>query len=556
MTKADNECELCGDKLKNSKNALKDHNYNKHTSEVYVGDSLLAVKRSTEGFICPVCDKLVNTTAGFKRHINGHHLTVSIEKKRMADGTTRRHPYEPSDESEQEQGNSSGTDDPPKYEMLQHIPTPALVIDGTSNRQKKRKSLTFSQTILASSDSLAADSNTQADKIMIAQLGRWVPIIYERGEEQHGFLTSSRTAALMLQDAQQTGTWKSPVPDAEICSSSLLPETDGDCLIEHIKATCHASKKLCTTRHVELTHELVNILNRDWLEYPQMRFCGSQLLAGAILLEGQTSIVLNTVEPYGRDPLLDAHYERQSGSFSSFPETSGTYGLLSILLFDTSDGKKLIIGTRPSNFLVTASMRLDTRSINLGPTTSHFSPSEKTRIFLDKKSIELVAPMLTNPEITEAQTMPALYQLRQLRSRFDCLSTYTKCRASSTLSSRLHFQPTSIWTLSAQDGTSQANLSQDKIGSLVFRIIATKVLRDGRRAVLRRDDVDPIMALAKNTKAATILRTLIGLFGDENEINIIGNRALNGQLIDLANKIAKKNEDEKKIQCITGELYD
>lgn len=28
---------------------------------------------------------------------------------------------------------------------------------------------------------------------------------------------------------------------------------------------------------------MVDLLNRDWLEYPQMRYCISQLLAGAIL---------------------------------------------------------------------------------------------------------------------------------------------------------------------------------------------------------------------------------------------------------------------------------
>lgn len=53
---------------------------------------------------------------------------------------------------------------------------------------------------------------------------------------------------------------------------------------------------------------MVDLLNRDWLEYPQMRYCTSQLLAGAILIEGLTAIIINVVEPYSRDTLLDAHH--------------------------------------------------------------------------------------------------------------------------------------------------------------------------------------------------------------------------------------------------------
>ncbi|ORE13868.1 hypothetical protein BCV71DRAFT_60186 [Rhizopus microsporus] len=38
---------------------------------------------------------------------------------------------------------------------------------------------------------------------------------------------------------------------------------------------------------------------------------------------------------YYRDPLLDAHYERQPTENPSFPKTLGIYGYLSICLLDT-----------------------------------------------------------------------------------------------------------------------------------------------------------------------------------------------------------------------------
>ncbi|KAG1242522.1 hypothetical protein G6F68_016156 [Rhizopus microsporus] len=78
-------------------------------------------------------------------------------------------------------------------------------------------------------------------------------------------------------------------------------------LIEHIKAISEDAKIHSTTRHSELTEQQCNILNQDWLQYPQLRYCGSQLLAGSILVQDQAAILLNTIEPYSRDSLLDAH---------------------------------------------------------------------------------------------------------------------------------------------------------------------------------------------------------------------------------------------------------
>lgn len=89
----------------------------------------------------------------------------------------------------------------------------------------------------------------------------------------------------------------------------------------------------------------------------------------------------NTVEPYSRDPLLDAHYKRSSDSQSSFPETNGIYGYFKVCLLDTQDGRKLVISTRSCDFLVTASMRLDLQPVHLGPSTTHICPSNTTRVF-------------------------------------------------------------------------------------------------------------------------------------------------------------------------------
>ncbi|KAG1033701.1 hypothetical protein G6F43_013530 [Rhizopus delemar] len=90
---------------------------------------------------------------------------------------------------------------------------------------------------------------------------------------------------------------------------------------------------------------MYKVLLDDLDLYSQLRFCGSQLLAGAIIIEKQTSILVNTVGLYARDPLLDTHYER-SPTKSYFPTEPVIYGHIRICLLDSPDGKKLVLGTR------------------------------------------------------------------------------------------------------------------------------------------------------------------------------------------------------------------
>ncbi|GAA5809006.1 hypothetical protein MFLAVUS_002407 [Mucor flavus] len=120
--------------------------------------------------------------------------------------------------------------------LLNHIPPSSLSLDNASNSQKKKLKLTNSETILASSDTLTAGNQTKSDKITIAKLGRWVPLIYNRGNQQYGVLASPSSASLLLQDSQESGTLESPIPDGKTCSTSLV-KTDGDNLIAHIKST-------------------------------------------------------------------------------------------------------------------------------------------------------------------------------------------------------------------------------------------------------------------------------------------------------------------------------
>ncbi|KAG1053178.1 hypothetical protein G6F43_004729 [Rhizopus delemar] len=154
--------------------------------------------------------------------------------------------------------------------------------------------------------------------------------------------------------------------------------------------------------------------------------------------------------------------------------------------------------------------------------------------------------MLPNKRQASAQDMPLLYQMRQLHSKFHSLSTYTKCRASTSIASRLELQPSTIWTLSDNDSPQHIS-TQDKVGSILFRAIVVAFNCHEKDAVLPRDEVKSVRALVKNSTVATILEGITGLF-ISNTMPIINNSSLNVKLTDLAAAISQRNkkENEKK----------
>ncbi|KAI7853567.1 hypothetical protein BDC45DRAFT_148601 [Circinella umbellata] len=158
--------------------------------------------------------------------------------------------------------------------------------------------------------------------MMLYKLGRYVPLIYETDETQYSLLTSASIASSLLSKNKMIASWSSPVCDEELTPQLTSTETDLDYFIQELKNKCKASKTMVDTIHEEITKETVSLLNEDWLQYPQLHFCLSQLLAGAILIDGTSALVINSIEPYCRDVLLDAHHERRLfDSASSYSQT-------------------------------------------------------------------------------------------------------------------------------------------------------------------------------------------------------------------------------------------
>ncbi|GAA5809341.1 hypothetical protein MFLAVUS_002749 [Mucor flavus] len=188
------------------------------------------------------------------------------------------------------------------------------------------------------------DKKTQEAKLMLAKLGLWTSVVFEHDNTPFIFLTSPDLASVSSYREQTTGVWYNGSRDyVHSCSETV--QVDCDHLIRQLKLTCHASKQLANTQHTEITDEIT-----DWLEFPQQRYCNSQLLAGGILVEGSKAMLIDIIESYLRDSLLDAHHEKRDfGSATSFPSKSSRYGFFSICQLSSSDGIKLSIGSRTCN---------------------------------------------------------------------------------------------------------------------------------------------------------------------------------------------------------------
>ncbi|ORE09846.1 hypothetical protein BCV72DRAFT_222391 [Rhizopus microsporus var. microsporus] len=135
-----------------------------------------------------------------------------------------------------------------------------------------------------------------------------------------------------------------------------------------------------------------------------MRFAVPQLLVGTIVGDSSGFIAINTIEPYGHYILADTHHGcRFTPELSTFPTKEAS---------------------RACDLLIVSSQRLDHESVNLGAHATLFEPSSRTRIFLDKQSVQRAHDLFKKNNIEEVSAMPCLYQLKQVRSKFDKLSIY------------------------------------------------------------------------------------------------------------------------------------
>ncbi|KAG1445982.1 hypothetical protein G6F56_009725 [Rhizopus delemar] len=315
---------------------------------------------------------------------------------------------------------------------------------------------------------------------------------------------------------------------------------------------------LSTAKYVELTKDLVKNINRDWTVFPQLRFATSKLFAGAILMDQASALLINAVEPYGRLKATDAHYEHRlsvSHDQSSFPTEETEYGWIKFVSVIEDNVRKLKIGTLVSNLLVTSSVRLDSDSIkskefvNMGPETPMFAPTTTTKMYINVESLKHARQLIEDESSESVEQSHLFSQLRQVRSKFHCLSTYTLCRSFSNLAMDIAHRPYTIWTMYDYDSPQQAD-STAKKSSRFFQLVALSVIKNGINAKFNITEVSSAFGTLKDGQTKEIVADIIDL-AKEGNVTIINNYSLDRLLKKLAENmttsIQKANNMSRKL---------
>ncbi|CAO3591440.1 unnamed protein product [Absidia cylindrospora] len=322
--------------------------------------------------------------------------------------------------------------------------------------------------------------------------------------------------------------------------------TDHPIEIESLLTTSPHRNILNTRSFVELSDDLCTLLNTDWEFYTNMKYVSAQLLAGAILLNrsnGQ-SIMINTVETYGRTKMVDVHREpfgmkKQCALSTSIPPPLNTrYPDIWPTTTNNIHGTKLVIGTHAFNALVTSSLRLDQlEPAMIGAATmnfdlQHLEDSLAIGIYLDQAAVKKALALAANKDCVSITNHSMLGQLRQLNTNFHCPTTYLLCRASGPITGSHACQPYSIFTLATFDkGRNPA--------ATIFNKIAIEVLKHGAEAQLTKDLIAQCIESLSDGQLNDILVDILDLFEKDgaDAIPILNNNTLNKHLESLASRL-------------------
>ncbi|KAI8374004.1 hypothetical protein EDC96DRAFT_562727 [Choanephora cucurbitarum] len=286
-------------------------------------------------------------------------------------------------------------------------------------------------------------------------------------------------------------------------------------------------------------------LNKDMIEIkPRQRFVVARALIGSVVIdtENNRGLLILALEVYGRDPSIDNHAEQRSSTGSTRQSTSvPSFGHndLEICTMYQTEGKnvsmKLILGAHPFN----ASARIDNLvdQPECGPNTVNFvvppHSHSKYKLYLDSQSWSDSLALGEKTNLDSIYTHSRLMQLRQLKTRFHEIDTYSSSR--STLFHGYLQQPMTVFTY----GKGATSINSGSLSSRLLATLATSVMRDGESARLAKKSVEKLLSeFTKETKAKVVFLRIIQLFDDNDDIAIIGNSGLNSLAEELATLLA------------------
>ncbi|KAG0009181.1 hypothetical protein BGZ81_003593, partial [Podila clonocystis] len=348
---------------------------------------------------------------------------------------------------------------------------------------------------------------------------------------------------------------KRKLDEDETCTKCSPAPAPG---LEHLLSSSPYAARLATRNYIELSDDICELLNRDWLFSPHLRYASAVILAGCLLVNNKNgqAVITNTVEAYGRQKTVDIHREPfvvqkgQPVTTSLPPSIKTPYKKVWPVTVPTIEGKRLIIGTKSFDALITSSLRLDKAvEPSIGASTPSFvltdtGHSLATKIFIDAEHLEIGLRMAENKDTWSVSSSDLLYQLRQVKTKFFDASTFYLSRASSFFADNHPCQPYTIFNLASFD---QAHSGDGVAASNLFHTIACDVIRDGSNAMLKRETVQQLRS--RCTDQGSISNEFDGIltmYGDRFSMPILGNPNLNKFLENLASHlspyIAKANK--------------
>ncbi|KAF9195850.1 hypothetical protein BGZ49_002953, partial [Haplosporangium sp. Z 27] len=316
------------------------------------------------------------------------------------------------------------------------------------------------------------------------------------------------------------------------------------------KSRC--AEVLRTRSYEELDGKMCEYLNMDWNRNPQAGNVAASIISGCIIsnIFNGKAILVNEVEIYGRDEMLDCHQEHprnEKGVIgkASTPSTTGEefYKGVRPVTLRGRDGVRLVIGTCSCNALITSCVRIDEDvegSISVGGDTVNFEILENElkfiRIFVDRERITEGEEMAQKTKQAACKDF-GIEHLRQIRSKFDIENTFQLLRRSGPLTDRQQFRPQTIFTLAKL----AARESGCSAASRIFYKVANAVLKDGRKAILELEDIEEVLHKHQSEKSVPVGKILELLSSDESsKIRIVGNEDLNDELVVLAKSLSSK----------------
>ncbi|KAF9180965.1 hypothetical protein BGZ49_004937, partial [Haplosporangium sp. Z 27] len=254
---------------------------------------------------------------------------------------------------------------------------------------------------------------------------------------------------------------------------------------------------------------------------------GLERLMGAVIVAGNNRFKITCAEIYSRDFDIDPHAERHDAVPSSVPtdELSTQYSnaLKIVKVDDVGSNKKLVIGVRAYNYLITGGYCNGIIRIGPGRCAEGLEVNNKSKCFVKKERQD--ANLLSQD----------ILSLGQLRSHFGHPFTYAGRRSALSGYGSVSVMPITIFTLSQFDVPF----------SSIFRRLAESAKSDKKKNVsLQLEDIIRPEE-GDNSIPAQLTRALINMFppGDSKLI-ITGNTDAEKMLGLLANHFSRVISDK------------